>query len=101
MKMFEDLGYVALAEVAFTIANWSNRYARLRSGYPYNTLNAHQKTDEEGDRGLYSITLPPSTEIVCPVRKSLSSEARKAMVPTKSSGVCTRLKHCFAMPFPA
>ena len=31
-------------------------------------------------------TEPPSTAMVCPVMKSLSSEARKTRVPTRSAG---------------
>ena len=47
---------------------------------------------EERRRGWrgHTNTSPPSTTIVCPVIKSLSDEARKTMVPSKSSGVSVR-----------
>ena len=37
---------------------------------------------------------PPSTTTVCPVMRSLSSEAKNATIPTKSSGCCGRLINC-------
>src|SRR2546426_6652259 len=47
---------------------------------------------EERRRGWrgHTNTSPPSTTIVCPVIKSLSDEARKTTVPSKSSGVSVR-----------
>src|SRR5205807_2299742 len=40
--------------------------------------------------GLHSMTVPPSTAIVCPVTKPLASDTSHSMVPARSAG--TRLR---------
>src|SRR5882757_11285486 len=54
-------------------------------------LEKDEKRFQIQKRGLWARghtnTSPPSTTSVCPVMKSLSCEAKKEIVPSKSSGV--------------